>query len=262
MIYYSLGNIIDIDIIDDNRYVSALGQIFDSFSHLHIKRMAYRDFKSENFLIEMDPLFKIVIADFSFAKIATDIVLLKTFCGLLKYAAPEVFSGLSFGHGPPVNIWSLDIIVFEWIYGIPNSPDVHEKVSAQKLYDWINAWTVLLLNKLKNQENDQVIQILVRMIEVKVRKRWPASRCLAQGFKSGLFKGRMADGLVVCTSDLDDLDLPAEEGDDGTKTPTAASAPGSEPSWFATSMSSADGDPEATIILGNIWSRGRSANSH
>ena len=177
MAYYPLGNIVDVGIVDDDRYVSALGQILDGLSHLHAKGVAHRDLKPENFLIEMDPLFKIVIADFGLAKIASDNALLKTYCGSLKYAAPEVFPGLSSGHGPPVDVWSLGIIVFKWIYGIPNPPDVpkpkkkNEEVSAQKLYDWIDAWAERLLNKLEDQENDQVIQILVRMIQVKVRSR-------------------------------------------------------------------------------------------
>ena len=133
---------------------------------------------------------------------------------------------------------------------VPKQKKKNEEVSAQKLYDWIDAWAELLLNKLEDQENDRVIQILVRMIEVEVRKRWPASQCLAQSFKSGLFKRRVVDGLVVCTSDLDNLDLPVEEGDDGTKTLNAAL------------MSSTGDDPEATIILGNMWGGERSANSH
>jgi len=40
-----------------------------------------------------------------------------------------------------------------------------------------------------------------------------------------VFKRRVADGLVACASDPDDLDLPADEGDDGTKTLTAVSSP-------------------------------------
>ena len=62
--------------------------------------MMHRDLKPENFLIEMDPLFKVIIADSDTAKIATDTALLWTFCGSLRYTAPEVFPGLSSGYGP------------------------------------------------------------------------------------------------------------------------------------------------------------------
>lgn len=224
MAYYPLGKIGNAGNIDEDRYVSALGQILDGLSHLHAKGVAHRDLKPENILIEMDPLFKVVVADFGMAKVVTDTVLLQTFCGSLKYAAPEVFPSHSSGHGPLVDIWSLGIIVFEWIYGIPDPPDTpkpkkkNKEISVQTYRDWIDIWAKLLLNKLEDQENDMVIHILVNMIEIKIRKRWSASRCLMQGFKNGLFKRRMADGLVVCASDAHDLDLSAEEGDDGTAT--------------------------------------------
>jgi len=101
-------------------------------------------------------------------------------------------------------------------------------------------WSEKLLLKLGDEDDGPVVEILLRMIEVEARKRWHANRCLVQGSKNGLFKRRAVDGLVVGASDPDDLVLPTKEGDDGTKTPTAAS-------------SSAGIDPEATIILGNMW---------
>jgi hypothetical protein len=95
------------------------------------------------------------------------------------------------------------------------------------------------------------------MIKVNARKRWRAKKCLAQGCKNGLFKRKKVDSLVVCASDPDNLVLPTE-GDDGTKTPTAAS-----PSVGASlPLSQAGIDPEATVILGNMWGGGGSTNSH
>lgn len=64
---------------------------------------------------------------------------------------------------------------------------------------------------MEDQEDDQVIQILAHMIETKATSRWAPSRCLAHGFKSGMFKKRVADSLIACASDSDDLDLPTEE---------------------------------------------------
>ena len=267
MTYYPLGSMFDAGIVNEGKYVTAWGQVLDGLSHLHTKNMAHRDLKPENFLIEMDPIFKVVIADFGMAKVATDAALLQTFCGSLKYVAPEVFPGISSGYGPPVDIWSLGIIVFELINRIPTPPALptprkkNEKVSDRKLCHWLDAWATLLLDKLDDQEDDQVVQILAHMIETKVTSRWTASQCLAQGFKSGVFKRRVADGLVACASDPDNLDLPTEEEEVGTRTPNVAPSPSSAFTPSSVSMSSAGLDPEATIILGDMWGGGASARA-
>ncbi|KAL9039365.1 MAG: hypothetical protein Q9180_002573 [Flavoplaca navasiana] len=222
---YPLGNINDSNTAYDE-YVTAWGQILDGLKHLHAKGVVHRDLKPENILVKRDPLLKVVIADFGMAKVATGTALLQTFCGTLKYAAPEVFPGLSRGHGPLVDIFSLGVMVYEWIYALPNLPNVPaprmktEEISDKQWYTWLDEWLKLLFDKLEDEEDDPAIQILVCMIETKVTSRWSATKCLAQGFKSRLFKRRVADGLVGCASDPDDFDLATGEREDlGTKTP-------------------------------------------
>ena len=73
----------------------------------------HRDLKPENFLIEFEPYFKIVITDFGLANVVIDNAWLKTFCGSLKYAAPEVFPGFSQGHGLLADVWSMGVIGIE-----------------------------------------------------------------------------------------------------------------------------------------------------
>lgn len=254
MAYYSNGNIANAGLIDEQSYVSAWGQILDGLSHLHAKGVVHRDLKPENLLVQKKPFFKVVITDFGLAKVVPNTTLLKTFCGTLQYLAPEVFPGLSNGHGPPVDIWSLGIIVLEWMYGIPTLPTVPTpkgrgtQVPTEMWREWVRTWSDQLLHKLEDENDSQVLDILLRMIEVEASKRWHADRCLAQGFKNGLFKRRVVDGLIVCESDPHHLVLPTADGSDGTKTPTAASP-------------SARIGPEATILSGSMWAGGRSADS-
>ncbi|KAL9018354.1 MAG: hypothetical protein Q9185_004323 [Variospora sp. 1 TL-2023] len=173
----------------------------------------------------MNPLFKVIIADFGMVKVATGTALLQTFCGTLNYAVPKVFRGLSSGHGPLVDIFSLGVMVYEWIYDPPKSPNTpaprmrKEKVSNKQWYTWLDEWVGLLLDKLEDEEDNPAIQILVCMIETNVTSGWSAAKCLAQGFKGRLFKRRVADGLIGCASYPDDFDLPNNHR---TKTPTAA----------------------------------------
>ena len=262
MAYYPDGNMVDALVVDDERRISATGQILDGLSHLHAKGLAHRDLKPENFLVKLKP-FRVVITDFGLSNIVPDATLLKTFCGTLKYAAPEVFPGLSDGHGPKVDVWSLGVIALEWIYGLPmlpSSPQVRRKqktITTSQCYDWVADWTSLLLKQLKDEEEGQLIEILFRMIEVNSRKRWTTNKCLALGFENGLFKRRKVDGLVVRMGDSYDPIVPAEEDNEGTQTPTAVSPF----VWASPPQSLVSIDSEATIILGNMWDGGGPSDS-
>ena len=255
MKYFPLGNIVDAGSFDEESYVSVFGQILNGLYHLHTNKVVHCDLKPENLLVERNPFFKIIISDFDLAKFATNTTLLTTFSSSLQYAAPEVFPGFSNGHKPLVDVWLLGVIVFDWIYSTPKLPDTpqpkqnKERVSVKMWHHWIDTWTKLLLDKLDFQDDEIVIQLLSHMIEVEIRKRWYVNRCLVQVLKNGLFKRRAADGLIVCATVKDELDLPTEEGDDGLKKPTTASPHPIEPLPQSASSLVAI-NPEATVILG------------
>ncbi|KAK0246691.1 hypothetical protein LTS09_018170, partial [Friedmanniomyces endolithicus] len=143
-----------------DEHVTAWGQILDGLSHLHAKGVVHRDLKPENILVERDPLFKVVIADFGMAKVAISDVLLRTFCGMLKYAAPEVFPGVSRGHGPLVDVWSLGVMVYEWLYSVVNPPDLpqhREETEEVSWFAWLDLWVDLLLTRLEDEDGDRAI---------------------------------------------------------------------------------------------------------
>jgi serine/threonine protein kinase len=219
MDYYTLGNIVDAGIINEDMCVTVLGQLLDGLNHLHQNGVAHRDLKPENILVTREPYIKFVIGDFGLAKVATETALLRTFCGTLKYMAPEVFPGLHDSYGPLIDICSLGVIVFESIYSVPKLPTLpklkknEETVRDEKWMAWIDTWSQLLLNKLEDEEEGQLVEILCGMIEVCPKKRWGADRCLRQGFQSTLFKRRASDGLVVCTNDEASASAATEVGE-------------------------------------------------
>ena len=104
MDYYDLGNFMETAVAYD-QYLTAVGQVLDGLDHLHAKGLAHRDLKPENLLIEKVPLFKVFITGFGLSKVVTDTTLLRTFCGTLKYFAPEVFPGISDCYRPSTDIW-------------------------------------------------------------------------------------------------------------------------------------------------------------
>lgn len=202
MALFDDGDIASAIIDDDSFYITAFGQILAGLGHLHAKGIAHRDLKSENFLIERQPHLRIVIADFGVANTATDQHRLNTFCGTAKYAAPEVFPGSNSSYGPLVDIWSLGVIVLEWLYGLPATPQMPAiKGPGFAVPHW-NMWTAEWIKRveitIRQRDKDPVGDILYGMIKRDPSERLSATQCLAQGFDNGLFGRRLVDGLVMC----------------------------------------------------------------
>lgn len=90
-------------------------QILSAVEYLHNHNIVHRDLKAENLLLS-DDYRTIKIADFGFANYFTRDRLLSTWCGSPPYAAPELFKGLNYV-GPPVDIWSLGVILYVLVCG-------------------------------------------------------------------------------------------------------------------------------------------------
>ena len=238
MEYYKHGNIMEACLTYD-QYVTAIGQILDGLGHLHAKGDVYRDLKPENLLVEKHPFFKIVISDFGLSRIATDTTLLRTFCGTLKYLAPEVFPGSDDGYGSLTDVWALGVIGFEWLYDIPDPPTVprprrnEKKVQPHQWRKWIDKWACSLRHKLEDQDNDLMMEILLHMIEIHPKVRWRADQCLRRGFENNLFKRRVADGLVVNPLDQTEAVSRVVKRDEEARTPAGGiTTANSQPSIY------------------------------
>jgi serine/threonine protein kinase len=88
-----------------------------ALEHLHSFNVIYRDLKPENVLIAGDG--HIMLADFGLSKegIRDPTNGTDTFCGTPEYLAPEILGRVS--HGKAVDWWSLGILLFEMLYGLP-----------------------------------------------------------------------------------------------------------------------------------------------
>lgn len=84
-------------------------QIIEGVDHAHRSLVAHRDLKPENILLDGNKVVK--IADFGLSNLMKDGRLLKTNCGSLNYAAPEIIGRRAY-EGTAVDVWSCGVILY------------------------------------------------------------------------------------------------------------------------------------------------------
>jgi serine/threonine protein kinase len=104
-------------------------EILMALGELHRHMIIYRDLKPENILLDNQGHLR--LTDFGLSKRYTEGEQAQTFCGTPEYLAPEIVLGV--GHSKEVDWWSLGILLYEMIVGLP--PFFSENVNI--MYDLI-----------------------------------------------------------------------------------------------------------------------------
>jgi len=93
-------------------------EILRGVRYLHKTNVIHRDLKLGNILLDADMHCK--IADFGLAtKLLTPEQRKTTICGTPNYIAPEVLDGKKGGHSFEADIWSMGVIMYTLLLGIP-----------------------------------------------------------------------------------------------------------------------------------------------
>lgn len=114
-------------------------QIASALDYCHRNSIVHRDLKIENILISKTGDIKII--DFGLSNLFAPRGHLKTFCGSLYFAAPELLQARAYT-GPEVDVWSFGIVLYVLVCGkVPfddqSMPALHAKIK-KGLVDYPN----------------------------------------------------------------------------------------------------------------------------
>jgi MAP/microtubule affinity-regulating kinase len=88
--------------------------MLDSLEHLHQNRVAHRDLKLENVIVDRE--FNLKLVDFGYASYK-QVDCLKSFRGTFTYMAPEIKEGREY-NGYQVDMFSFGVVLFIITHGI------------------------------------------------------------------------------------------------------------------------------------------------
>lgn len=100
--------------LDENEARHFFYQMLQSLSYCHQTLVVHRDVKLENVLLDRQRNMKLI--DFGLSAFLNPGKKLRVHCGSPSYAAPEIIARKLYD-GPPVDVWSLGVVLFAMISG-------------------------------------------------------------------------------------------------------------------------------------------------
>jgi len=170
-----------------------------AFCEIHARKIAYRDLKPENLVMDSDGYLKLV--DFGLAKkVGAHGGKLWTLCGTPDYLAPEVI--LNEGHDWAVDYWALGVLVYEMTAGIP--PFYAD--DPMEIYEKILSGHVAIPSHFSRGMAD-LVKKLLRTYQSKRLGR-------TKGGCAGIMKHRFFSGMDWAALTKRDMDVPIKPSSD------------------------------------------------
>ena len=118
------------DKFDELTTAKYIVKISEAIEYCHSKRVIHRDIKPENILVGANGELK--LADFGWA-VCLSSSRRTTLCGTLDYLPPEMIEGHE--HDESVDIWSLGVLLYEFLVGSPPFEAPGQRDTCQRIKD-------------------------------------------------------------------------------------------------------------------------------
>lgn len=106
-------------------------QLISAVEYMHSNRVIHRDLKLGNIFLNAN--MEIKVGDFGLAaKLEFSEEKKRTMCGTPNYIAPEIIEG-SVGYSYEVDIWSMGVICFAFLFGRPPFETNEVKLTYKKI---------------------------------------------------------------------------------------------------------------------------------
>lgn len=144
-----------------------------ALKYLHDRNICHRDIKPDNLLVlESNETEEVKLCDLGFAKKVTEGEKCTEYLGTLKYAAPEVISGVPYDLS--VDIWSMGVTLYTLLCGEPPFPTRNERETRTCIMTCSYFFPANLWRGISREAKD----LICHMIKKNPAARYTVDQCL------------------------------------------------------------------------------------